>query len=106
KLTVTAQAAQAGDGVEEPLRVEPEGYRVDRNVPVVIDLNNATDFEKAVQMMWPSDVVEGSQKARFELVGRVHPFAEVIKLTNYGGNIAKKSKNTMITSAFHQRIVC
>ncbi|KAK5983067.1 A2M domain-containing protein [Trichostrongylus colubriformis] len=71
KLTVTAQAAQAGDGVEEPLRVEPEGYRVDRNVPVVIDLNNATDFEKAVQMMWPSDVVEGSQKARFELVGRV-----------------------------------
>ncbi|VDO83235.1 unnamed protein product [Haemonchus placei] len=71
KLTVTAQAAQAGDGVEEPLRVEPEGYRVDRNVPVVIDLNNGTDFEKVVQMMWPSDVVEGSQKARFELVGDI-----------------------------------
>lgn len=89
KLTVTAQAASAGDGVEEPLRVEvsplevyccycrysassfqPEGYRVDRNVPVVIDLTNGTDFEKVVQMMWPSDFVEGSQKARFELVGK------------------------------------
>ncbi|KHJ75604.1 a-macroglobulin complement component, partial [Oesophagostomum dentatum] len=74
KLTVTAQAAQAGDGVEEPLRVEPEGYRVDRNVPVVIDLSNGTDFEKTVQMMWPSDVVEGSQKARFELVDLIYIF--------------------------------
>ncbi|EPB70110.1 a-macroglobulin complement component [Ancylostoma ceylanicum] len=71
KLTVTATASQAGDGVEEPLRVEPEGYRVDRNVPVVIDLNNGTDFEKVVQMMWPTDAVEGSQKARFELVGDI-----------------------------------
>ncbi|ETN82754.1 a-macroglobulin complement component [Necator americanus] len=71
KLTVTAQASQAGDGVEEPLRVEPEGYRVDRNVPVVIDLSNGTDFEKVVQLMWPSDVVEGSQKARFDVVGDI-----------------------------------
>ncbi|KIH64670.1 a-macroglobulin complement component [Ancylostoma duodenale] len=78
KLTVTAQASQAGDGVEEPLRVEPEGYRVDRNVPVVIDLNNGTDFEKVVQMMWPTDVVEGSQKARFELVGKHLVFCDIM----------------------------
>ncbi|CAJ0594163.1 unnamed protein product [Cylicocyclus nassatus] len=71
KLTVQAQASQASDGVEEPLRVEPEGYRVDRNVPVVIDLSNGTGFEKTVQLLWPSDVVEGSQKARFEVVGDI-----------------------------------
>ncbi|WKX89877.1 hypothetical protein Q1695_009039 [Nippostrongylus brasiliensis] len=71
KLTVTAQAGQGGDGVEEPLRVEPEGYRVDRNVPVVIDLTNSTEFEKTVQLLWPSDVVEGSQKATFELIGDI-----------------------------------
>ncbi|KJH47840.1 a-macroglobulin complement component [Dictyocaulus viviparus] len=71
RLTITAHTAQAGDGVEEQLRVEPEGYRVDRNAPIVIDLKNGTDFEKVVQLMWPSDVVKGSQKARFELIGDI-----------------------------------
>ncbi|KAI1728660.1 a-macroglobulin complement component domain-containing protein [Ditylenchus destructor] len=40
KLSVMAQAgAQAGDAVEMPLRVEPEGYRVNRNVPLILDLS-------------------------------------------------------------------
>ncbi|KAJ1347540.1 hypothetical protein KIN20_002615 [Parelaphostrongylus tenuis] len=71
KLIVTAQATQAGDGVEEPLRVEPEGYRVDRNAPVVIELKNDDDFEKVVPLLWPNDVVKGSQKAHFELIGDI-----------------------------------
>uniref|UniRef100_A0A0K0DQ80 A2M domain-containing protein n=1 Tax=Angiostrongylus cantonensis TaxID=6313 RepID=A0A0K0DQ80_ANGCA len=71
KLTVTAQATQAGDGIEESLRVEPEGYRVDRNAPVVIELKNNVDFEKVVPLLWPNDVVKGSQKAHFELIGDI-----------------------------------
>ncbi|VDM52932.1 unnamed protein product [Angiostrongylus costaricensis] len=71
KLTVTAQATQAGDGIEESLKVEPEGYRVDRNAPVVIELKNDFDFEKVVPLLWPNDVVKGSQKAHFELIGDI-----------------------------------
>jgi hypothetical protein len=72
KLHVLAQANQAGDAVEELLRVEPEGYRVERNVPMVIDLknNNGSGFHKSVELQFPPDAVEGSQKARVDLIGR------------------------------------
>lgn len=75
KLSVLAQAGHAGDAVEIPLRVEPEGYRVDRNVPVVIDLtptgnNSANGFQKTVELQFPSDYVEGSRKARIDVIGK------------------------------------
>lgn len=58
KLSVLAQAgAAAGDAVEEPLRVEPEGYRVDRNVPVIIDLSPSST--SAIQL---TDAVNGTTK--------------------------------------------
>uniref|UniRef100_A0A183BVF1 TEP1-F n=1 Tax=Globodera pallida TaxID=36090 RepID=A0A183BVF1_GLOPA len=38
RLHVVAQADQAADALEQTLRVEPEGYRVDRNVPLIVDL--------------------------------------------------------------------
>lgn len=73
KLHVLAQANQAGDAVEELLRVEPEGYRVERNVPMVIDLknNNGSGFQKTVDLQFPTDAVKGSQKARVDLVGDI-----------------------------------
>lgn len=72
KLNVLAQASQAGDAVEELLRVEPEGYRVERNVPMVIDLkNNGSAFNKSVELQFPSDAVKGSQKARVDLIGDI-----------------------------------
>ncbi|KAH7726608.1 A-macroglobulin complement component [Aphelenchoides avenae] len=76
KLSVLAQAGHAGDAVEIPLRVEPEGYRVDRNVPVVIDLtstgnNSGNGFQKTIELQFPSDYVEGSRKARIDVIGDI-----------------------------------
>uniref|UniRef100_A0A8R1HWJ0 TEP1-F n=1 Tax=Caenorhabditis japonica TaxID=281687 RepID=A0A8R1HWJ0_CAEJA len=66
---VSAIASQGGDAVEMNLRVEPQGYRVDRNIPFVVDLNNSTEFTKSLELVWPSDVVDGSQKARLDVIG-------------------------------------
>lgn len=66
---VSAIASQGGDAVEMDLRVEPQGYRVDRNIPFVVDLNNSTEFAKSLELIWPSDVVDGSQKARLDVIG-------------------------------------
>lgn len=111
ELWVTAQAgAQAGDAVQQTLKVEPEGYRVDRNVPLVVDLSNserlstaktvveptnaavqetvsavvasgnsATNLEnsegliwkKVIEMQFPEDFVEGSRKAKIDIIGKL-----------------------------------
>lgn len=42
RLSVVAQADQTADALEQTLRVEPEGYRVERNVPLLIDLAAAS----------------------------------------------------------------
>lgn len=66
-----AQADHAADAVEELLKVEPEGYRVDRNVPMVFDLNNNGSIQKSVKLDFPSDAVEGSRKARIDVIGDI-----------------------------------
>ncbi|KAF1771754.1 hypothetical protein GCK72_003582 [Caenorhabditis remanei] len=67
---ISAIASQGGDAVEMNLRVEPQGYRVDRNIPFVIDMNNnSSDFSKSIDLIWPSDLVDGSQKARIDVIG-------------------------------------
>ncbi|KAK0422308.1 hypothetical protein QR680_007497 [Steinernema hermaphroditum] len=73
KLSIVAQAAQAGDAIEMPLKVEPEGYRVDRNVPVIIDLagGKINNFTKEVDLQFPSDAVDGSRRARVDIVGDI-----------------------------------
>ncbi len=50
---------------------QPEGYRVDRNKPVVIDLSGADKnfLSDSVQIDIPTDIVEDSAAARFELIG-------------------------------------
>jgi CD109 antigen len=76
KLSVLAQAGHAGDQVEVPLLVEPEGYRVERNVPLVMDMsssanNTAGGFRRTVQLEFPSDYVDGSRKARVDVIGDI-----------------------------------
>ncbi|PIC54696.1 hypothetical protein B9Z55_003841 [Caenorhabditis nigoni] len=67
---ISAIASQGGDAVEMNLRVDPQGYRVDRNIPFVIDMNNnSSDFSKTIELIWPNDVVDGSQKARIDVIG-------------------------------------
>ncbi|VDK76561.1 unnamed protein product [Onchocerca ochengi] len=71
-LSVTAQSAKAGDAVEQVLKVEPEGYRVDRNTLVMIDLtqkNGSAEMKKQIDMQFPMDAVEGSRRARFDVIG-------------------------------------
>ncbi|VBB29465.1 unnamed protein product, partial [Acanthocheilonema viteae] len=71
-LSVTAQSAIAGDAVEQVLRVEPEGYRVDRNTLIMLDLtqtNGTAEIKKQIDMQFPMDAVEGSRKARFDVIG-------------------------------------
>ncbi|TKR94808.1 hypothetical protein L596_009045 [Steinernema carpocapsae] len=73
KLSIVAQGAQAGDAIEMPLKVEPEGYRVDRNVPVIVDLAGGknNNFTKEVELQFPADAVEGSKRARVDIVGDI-----------------------------------
>lgn len=77
KLSVVAQAAQAGDAVEVPLKVEPEGYRVDRNVPIVFDLSqpeaaqNETLTTRKVELAFPADVISDSRSAKVDIIGDI-----------------------------------
>jgi CD109 antigen len=77
KLSVVAQASQAGDAIEIPLKVEPEGYRVDRNVPIVFDLSqpeaaeNETLTSRTVALQFPNDVVEDSRSAKVDIIGDI-----------------------------------
>ncbi|PAV87616.1 hypothetical protein WR25_06818 isoform B [Diploscapter pachys] len=92
KLTVTAKGSQAGDAVEIPLKVEvseistflpiknfhnvqSEGYRTDRNEPVLIELYDKSpaskELTKIVNMEFPSDIVEGSKKASVQVIGDI-----------------------------------
>uniref|UniRef100_A0AC35U3G6 A2M_N_2 domain-containing protein n=1 Tax=Rhabditophanes sp. KR3021 TaxID=114890 RepID=A0AC35U3G6_9BILA len=76
-LRVLGQSAQAGDAVEMTLKVEPEGYKVERNVPLVVDLahpgtNNETDdFVKTINLLYPADAVEGSKYAKIDIIGDI-----------------------------------
>uniref|UniRef100_A0A1I8BTY6 NTR domain-containing protein n=1 Tax=Meloidogyne hapla TaxID=6305 RepID=A0A1I8BTY6_MELHA len=96
RLSLQGRAEQANDAIEQTLLVEPEGYRVDRNIPLVIDLSQITtlttttetneqniqtteiqqqqqtpQFHQTLEMQFPADYVTGSRKARFELIGDI-----------------------------------
>nr|CAD2188921.1 unnamed protein product [Meloidogyne enterolobii] len=99
RLSLQGRAEQANDAIEQTLLVEPEGYRVDRNIPLVIDLSQTTtlttttteaneqqniqtpelqqqqqqspQFHQILEMQFPADYVTGSRKARFELIGDI-----------------------------------
>lgn len=70
-LQVTGVSASAGDAVQQPLKVTPEGYRVDRNVPLVLSLNGSGPVTQGVTLSWPQEYVEGSRQARMDVIGDI-----------------------------------
>ncbi|CAK5076538.1 unnamed protein product [Meloidogyne enterolobii] len=99
RLSLQGRAEQANDAIEQTLLVEPEGYRVDRNIPLVIDLSQTTElttstteaneqqniqtpelqqqqsppqFHQILEMQFPADYVTGSKKAKYIFV--INPF--------------------------------
>ncbi|XP_071088381.1 CD109 antigen-like isoform X2 [Haliotis cracherodii] len=70
-LTVSARSTLAADAVKRQLLVEPEGTPKEYNVPVLIDLKEATSFSKNVPITLPQNVVSGSQTARITAIGDV-----------------------------------
>ncbi|XP_048243525.1 CD109 antigen-like isoform X8 [Haliotis rufescens] len=68
-LTVSARSTLAADAVKRQLLVEPEGTPKEYNVPVLIDLKQATSFSKNVPITLPQNVVSGSQTARITAIG-------------------------------------
>jgi CD109 antigen len=63
--------------LEQTLRVEPEGHRIDRNVPLIVDLSvqeaETTPFKHSIQMQFPAqnEVVPGSRRGRVDLIGDI-----------------------------------
>ncbi|XP_067661520.1 CD109 antigen-like [Haliotis asinina] len=68
-LTVSARSTLAADAVKRQLLVEPEGTPKEYNVPLLIDLKEATTFSKSVPITLPQNVVPGSLRARITTVG-------------------------------------
>lgn len=69
RLQVAAQAEQAADAVEQVLRVEPEGYRVQRNLPMALDLSaaNGSALVRRLKLDFPADAVDGSRRQAFSV---------------------------------------
>ena len=71
KLSIVAHGSEIGDAIEQYLRVEPDGYRVNVNVPLVIDLTKSKHFNKTIKFKWPKDFIQGSQHASFDVIGDI-----------------------------------
>ena len=71
KLSIFAQGSEIGDAIEQYLRVVPDGYRVNVNVPLGIDLTKSKQFNKTIKFKWPKDFIQGSQHASFDVIGDI-----------------------------------
>ena len=71
KLSIFAQGNEISDAIEQYLRVEPDGYRVNINVPLVIDLSKAKHFNKTIKFKWPKGFIQGSRHASFDVIGDI-----------------------------------
>jgi CD109 antigen len=71
KLKVVARGNSAQDAVQRVLLVEPEGFRVEENKPVMIDLSRERSFQQSVSMDFPRQVVQGSEGAEISIIGDI-----------------------------------
>jgi CD109 antigen len=71
KLKVTAIGSTTSDALEKPLLVEPEGFRVDQNRPIVIDLTDQSTYTENVQLIVPPEVVPDSKRAEVNVAGDI-----------------------------------
>ena len=70
-LSIVARGSEISDAIEQYLRVEPDGYRVNMNVPLVIDLSKAKHFNKTIKFKWPKGLIQGSRHASFDVIGDI-----------------------------------
>lgn len=70
-IKVTAQSSLAGDGVERPLLVEPEGVAQYVNEAVLVDLRDSTNFFKNLTVTIPKNAVPDSTRVEVTVVGDI-----------------------------------
>lgn len=70
-IKVTATTPLAGDGVERPLLVEPEGVTQYMNTAVFVDLNEKSPFETDIMIEVPRNAVPDSTKVEVAVVGDI-----------------------------------
>lgn len=68
-IKVTATSPVAGDGVEMPLLVEPEGLPQFINEAVFVDLNQKSPFEQTLNLKVPKNAVPDSTKIEVAVMG-------------------------------------
>lgn len=68
-IKVTATSSVAGDGVEMPLLVEPEGVTQYINKAVFVDLSKASPFEQTLELKVPKNAVSDSTKIEVAVMG-------------------------------------
>lgn len=68
KLSLRATAGATVDRLERNLLVEPEGYMIEINKPVTVDLNSNSTFYQTVLMDVPAEIVPGSERADVSVI--------------------------------------
>lgn len=68
-IKVTATSPMAGDGVEMPLLVDPEGVPQFKNLAVFVDLSKASPFEQSLDLVIPRSVVPDSTRIEVAVMG-------------------------------------
>ncbi|XP_060558289.1 CD109 antigen-like, partial [Ruditapes philippinarum] len=71
KITITATSSVFQDTVIKTLRVESEGAPRGIAFPIFIDLSEKTTFETRLDLNYPPNTVEGSQRMRISLIGDI-----------------------------------
>ena len=70
-IKITAASDLAGDGVERPLKVEPEGVTQFLNEAVFIDLRNNPSFKTNINITVPNNAVPDSTRVEASAVGDI-----------------------------------
>jgi CD109 antigen len=70
-IKVTATSAIAGDGVERPLLVVPEGITQYVNKAVFIDLRSDSEFKTNVTVKIPNNAIPDSARVEASVIGDV-----------------------------------
>ncbi|XP_060558291.1 CD109 antigen-like [Ruditapes philippinarum] len=71
KITIIADSSKFKDTVIKYLRVESEGAPRDIAYPILIDLSHGTAFETHMDLNYPPNTVEGSQRMKISLIGDI-----------------------------------
>lgn len=69
-IKVTARSSQAGDGIEQVLKVKPEGETQYENMAVLIDLRDNSKFDGNFTINIPKNAVLDSTKIQVSAVGK------------------------------------